>query len=667
MSDRNPGKKPGKKAGKPDRSGKSGKKKPKRQTVTNHGATNHGATNRDSGNHRGRSLAYWGAIAGIWLLIGLCGLTIWTVMQQSGFDQLGAAQRKPVVTLLDSDGDLLARFGNLYGESLSLNQVPEHLLQAVMATEDRRFYEHSGFDIKALARAMWVNVTSGRVVQGGSTLTQQLAKNLFLTPERTFYRKWRELVLALRLELRFSKEEILAMYLNRVYLGAGTYGVDAAAQRYFGVVPAELSLRQSAVLAGLLKAPSRYAPTSNLDRSLRRADQVLVNMVDAGYLTEAQANVAKADNLGLVKRAKPRRARYFADWILARLPDYIGHTAQDLTVKTTLQGSAQRAAERAVADAGKAMKAGRAGQVALVSMSPGGAVRAMVGGRDYRASQFNRATQARRQPGSAFKLFVYLAALEAGLTPDIVMRDSPIILDGWRPRNYSGGNIGHVDLRTAFAKSINTVAVKLSERVDRKRVIETARRLGVTSDIPPHPSLALGTASMRLIELTSAYAVLANDGYGLWAHGITEIRASSPNGNGTILYRRQGDGPGRVVSQSAVGQMTSMLVEAIVSGTGKAARITRPTARPVAGKTGTSQDFRDAWFVGYSADLVTGVWVGNDNGSAMKKVTGGGIPARLWKSYMVAAHKDLPPRPLPGTATAPADFFRSLWQQLTGD
>jgi len=469
------------------------------------------------------------------------------------------------------------------------------------------------------------------MVQGGSTITQQLAKNLFLSPARTLRRKAQEMLLALWLEHNFSKDRILELYLNQVYLGAGTYGVDGAARRYFGRSVRDINPHQAALVAGLLKAPSRYAPSSDPAGARERADQVIANMQSAGYLSPAQAAAVRRLPLALAPPAGGRDARYFGDWVAEKLKGYVGSGHRDIVVRTTLDATLQKAAEKAVAsvldEAGERMNAH---QAALVALSRGGAIRAMVGGRSYADSQFNRATQARRQPGSAFKLFVYLAALEAGLGPDTKMRDSPVILDGWQPRNYGGTYRGVVTLRQALARSINTVAVKLAERINRRRVIAVARRLGVTSRLTPHPSLALGSSDMRLIELTAAYGAVASSGLKLAPFGINSVTEDS----GRTLYGRPAAGPGtRVLTSRIAAIMTDMLRTVIEDGTGRAARI----GAPAAGKTGTSQDFRDAVFVGFSGDLVVGVWVGNDNGAAMKRVTGGNLPARIWQRFMSQA------------------------------
>ena len=596
---------------------------------------------------RGRLLLWalkWGLILAIWGAVAIAGIAAYYAYDLPDVSGLAAATRRPSITVVAADGAPIAAYGGLYGEPVRVADLPPHLPRAVLATEDRRFYSHFGLDPFGLVRAAWANLRARRIVQGGSTITQQLAKNLFLTPERTLRRKIRETLLALWLEYRFTKDQILTIYLNRVYLGAGTYGVDAAARKYFGKSARDVSLYEAALLAGLLKAPSRYAPTRAAGLARARAERVLGAMVAAGFITEAEARAARAHPARFAPApAAGRGARYFADWVVDQLAGFVGNLDRDLVVRTTLDTRLQgRAQARVAALLGGPGKAAGVTQAAVVVLSPNGAVRAMVGGRDYAASQFNRATQALRQPGSAFKLFVYLAALEAGLTPDQPMADAPVTIAGWSPRNYDGKHLGEMTLTRALALSRNTVAVRVAARAGLSRVIAAARRLGITTPLESDLSLALGAGEVTLIELTAAYGALANDGIGVWAHAITEVRGA----DGAVLYRRAGSGPGRVVGRAQVADMNRMLAEVIASGTGKAARL----ARPAAGKTGTSQDFRDAWFVGYSADLVAGVWLGNDDETPMARVTGGGLPAKLWRGVMEDGHQGRPVRPLPGVA-----------------
>lgn len=553
--------------------------------------------------------------------------------------------RQPSLILLATDGSVIDTVGGSYGEAVSVDELPPHLPLAVLAVEDRRFYEHFGLDLIGLARAVVANLRAGRVVQGGSTITQQLAKNLFLTPERTVKRKVQEFLLALWLEQRFSKEQILSLYLNRVYLGAGAYGVDAAARHYFGKSAQKVTVYEAALLAGLLKAPSRYNPVTNADAAESRAELVLGAMVDAGFLSPSKASLALQQAPGL--EIKADRAHYFTDWIFSQIEGYVGASQHDLTVQTTLDARLQRMAEREVAGlfVGKGAEA-RAAQAALVALSPEGAVRAMVGGRDYRESQFNRVTQARRQPGSAFKLFVFLAGLENGLRPDREILDAPVRVEMWAPRNYRNRYFGEVTLREGFARSLNSVAVRVSEEAGRQSVVEAARRLGIRSNLEAIPSIALGTSEVTLLELTSAYGVFANQGNAVWPYAIEEIR----DRDGGVLFRRSASRAVRVVASRQVEQMNDLLHATVVWGTGKAAALERPTA----GKTGTSQDFRDGWFVGFTAELVAGVWIGNDDGTPMAGVTGGSLPATLWRRFMARALDGTPPRPLPDGGTVVA-------------
>lgn len=581
----------------------------------------------------------WSLVAAIWGGVVAAGAVAWFSWGLPDIDALAGEARRPGIILTARDGTRLASFGDNYGVRRDVKELPAHVPQAVVAIEDRRFYDHPGVDLRGVARAAFTNLARGRIAQGGSTLTQQLAKNLFLTPERTFSRKFRELILAWRLERRFTKDELLTIYLNQVYMGAGTYGVEAAAQRYFSRSARDLTVYQSAVLAGLLRAPSRWNPATDPDAAHRRAQTVLAAMVDAGFVTSGDANTAVANaNPGATAARASSGSLYFADWVLPRLAGFVGLSGGDVVVETTLDPALQALAERVVAETARPDGA----QVALVAMTPDGAVRAMVGGVNYRRSQFNRAAQALRQPGSAFKPFVYLAALEAGLTPDTRLLDAPITVGDWSPRNAGDQYLGEVSLRQALAQSLNSVAVRAIEQVGPRATAAVARRVGIASDLTVNPSLALGTSEVTPMELTAAYAVFANGGQGVLPHGVREIR----DPGATVLYRRDGGGPGRAIDAEHVATMHALLAAVISEGTGTAAQL----ARPAAGKTGTSQDSRDAWFVGYTADLVAGVWIGHDDARPMADgATGGGAPAQIWQAFMQKAHAGLPPRPLPGS------------------
>jgi penicillin-binding protein 1A len=603
------------------------------------------------GRQRGRR-GWLGALFRFSLLVSLWGLILgggalaYFALTLPDTSNLGIGERRPSVTILAEDGSIVATFGDLFGQPLTLKQMSPYLPQAVIATEDRRFYKHFGVDPIGLLRAVFVDLRSRHMVQGGSTITQQLAKNLFLTPERSVGRKVREVLLALWLEHRFTKDQILEIYLNRVYLGANTYGVDAAAHRYFGKSAAKLNLYESAVIAGLLKAPTRFSPAHDRARAAARAQQVLDHMVEAGFLTQVQALAAARQGSELAGIATLRPgSRYFADWVADQVRDFAGTGDRDLVVRTTLDPRLQVMAEAAVGEtiAHDGGKAG-IGQGALVAMSPDGAVLAMVGGRDYNDSQFNRATQAQRQPGSAFKPFVYLAGLEAGLRPDDHFVDGPIQVGNWRPRNYTNRYQGDMTVAEGLAQSINTIAVQVAQRAGVANVVRVASRLGIASELAPDASIALGTNEVNLLELVSAYAPFANGGTGVLGYGISEIKDS----DGHVIYRRSGSGPGQVVAPDYVGTMNDMLAGVIAHGTGTAARL----PRPVAGKTGTTQDYRDAWFIGYTADLIAGVWFGNDDNSPMNKVTGGSYPALAWRRFMLAATRTMPVKSLPSPPAA---------------
>jgi len=606
---------------------------------------------RNAGRGFLRRAAKLAVLLGLWCaIIGGAALGYFALTLPDT-SQLAVAERRPSVTILAEDGSLLASFGDLFGQPLTLKEMSALLPKAVIATEDRRFYRHFGIDPIGLLRAAVTDLRARQIVQGGSTITQQLAKILFLTPERNLARKIRETLLALWLEHRFTKDQILEIYLNRVYLGAGAYGVDAAAHRYFGKSAAKLNLFESAVIAGLLKAPTRFSPARDRAAAAGRAAQVLTNMVEAGLISATEAAAAQREGAALAVVGRPG-SRYFADWVADQIRDFAGTADRDLTVRTTLDPRLQSAAEAAIGDILVRYGAKDAvSQGALVALAPDGAVRAMVGGRDYGHSQFNRATQAQRQPGSAFKPFVYLAGLEAGLRPSDRLVDAPIRIGNWQPHNYLNRYQGEMSLAEGLAQSVNTIAVQVAERAGIPRVIAAANRLGITSELARDASIALGTNEVNLLELVSAYAPFANGGMGVLAYGISEIKDSG----GKILYRRTGSGPGPVVAPELAGMMSDMLTGVIAHGTGKAAALPRPAA----GKTGTTQDYRDAWFIGYTSDLLAGVWFGNDDDTAMNKVTGGSLPAATWRAFMLAATKGLPAKPLAVPGSSPETAARS--------
>lgn len=572
-------------------------------------------------------LVYWGLVASLWAGIGLATLIFFYALGLPDTRDLWKISRTPEIGIYAHNDTLIARRGRRTGRPLRYDDLPPDLIHAVIAIEDRRFFDHYGLDWRGLGRAFVANLRAGRIVQGGSTLTQQLAKNVFLTPERSFKRKVQELLLAFWLEATLTKRDILALYLNRVYFGAGAYGVQAAAETYFARPAQELTLGEAALLAGLLKAPSRYAPTRDPEAAHARAELVLAAMREMGRVTPEQADAAANNPVAIVTRSGDT-AHYAVDWMLGQLPDFIGRPRSDLDVITTIDPVMQIAAERAVkAGLDTEGRARDAGQAALVVMTPDGAVRAMVGGRSYVDSQFNRAVLARRQPGSAFKPIVYLAGLEAGLKTHETFTDAPFSVGRWTPRNYDDDYRGEVSVKTALAQSLNTVAVQVSEQTGRERVIATARRLGVTAKLAPHPSIALGTFEMTLLELTGAYAHFANGGRLVIPHIVRTVITAS----GDVLYERRATPLRQVIDAGDVGRLNDMLVAAVRQGTGRAARVDNLV---IAGKTGTSQNWRDAWFVGYTGALVVGVWVGNDDGHPMSRVTGGGLPARIWGDFM---------------------------------
>ncbi|MEQ9144352.1 MAG: PBP1A family penicillin-binding protein [Parvibaculaceae bacterium] len=600
--------------------------------------------------HRETKRRRWGwrfAGAAAFLLIVFSGVLVLDTLPKLERQLIGPIGADSLaLTVLDREGDEIASRGGRYAPIVPLEEMPDYLIQAVLSTEDRRFYEHFGFDLYGIGRALWVNVKAGAVVQGGSTITQQLAKNLYLGPERTLWRKAQEALITLWLEQRYSKDEILTLYLNRIYMGAGAYGVEAASQYYFDRSVREVSLAQAALLAGLIKAPSRFAPTNDLKRAQARAELVLRRLVDNEILSEGDVFAARATPATIVERAPREGAQYFVDWIAEEAALILPEATGQLIVETTLDPVQQAAGEIAIADAIAARESPEDSplQGALVSIDPDGAVRAMVGGRDYLESQFNRTVQAERQPGSAFKPFVYLAALENGFTPDSRVDDGPIYVDGWSPQN--GGDFrGEVTLLDGMKNSINTVAVRLSEQVGRARVIEAAERLGITSPLASHPSIALGTEEVTLLDLTSAYAVFANGGFRARPFGITRIL----NPDGEVLYEQQSLAT-RVVAPGAARSMNYLLYQVILTGTGTNASI---GGRPAAGKTGTSQEGRDIWFIGYTADQVAGVWFGHDDASPMEHAAGGGLSAKTWAQFMRAVHKGRPITEIAGARAAP--------------
>ncbi len=585
---------------------------------------------------------YWCFVLCIWGGIAVAGIVVYYGAKMPAATTWSIPDRAPNIKIVSVDGQLLANRGMSGGEAVGLHEMSPYIPEAVIAIEDRRFYSHFGIDPIGLSRAMVTNVLGRRFSQGGSTLTQQLAKNLFLKPDRTLERKVQEVLLALWLEHKHTKDQILEMYLNRVYFGSGAYGVEAASRRYFGKSARDVTLSEAALLAGLLKAPSRLSPARDPKAAEERSQLVLAAMRDEGKISAKELASAMSAPATRAPSYWTGSENYVADTIMEELPDLIGDVRSDIIVDTTVDLNLQKLAEesirRLIDESGKKLNVS---QGALVSIDNSGAVRAMVGGYDYSTSQFDRASEARRQPGSAFKPFVYMAALEAGRTPDSVRNDAPIKIGKWTPDNYGGKYFGKVTLATALAKSLNSVAAQLTMEVGPDAVVEAAHRMGIQSDLIANTSIALGTSEVTPLELTSAYVPFANGGYKPDIHFIRRITTTE----GKVLYDGNGGGAPRVVKADIVGMMNSMMTGTVEIGTAKKAAF----AWPSAGKTGTSQNSRDAWFVGYTANLTTGVWFGNDDGTAMKKVTGGALPAQAWHEFMVAAHEGVPVRPLPGT------------------
>jgi penicillin-binding protein 1A len=592
-------------------------------------------------------VAYWGAVVGLWLVIATFGGAVWVGAHLPPIQSLEIPKRPPSIKIVDQQGRLLANRGDMGGAAVPLKDLPRYVPQAFVAIEDRRFYSHYGIDPIGIARAVVANILHRGVSQGGSTLTQQLAKNLFLTQERTLSRKVQEVALAAWLERKFSKTQILDLYLNRVYFGAGAYGIEAAAQRYFSKPATKLTVAEAATLAGLVRSPSRLAPTRNPDGAEKRAQIVLAAMVDMKFISDDMAKVALMQPARAIKAPGAGSVGYVADWVMDVLDDLIGRVEQDIVVETSVDPTLQAAAESALVDelAKNGAKAG-VGQGAIVALTPDGAVRALVGGRNYAESQFNRAVAAKRQPGSAFKPFVYLTAIERGLTPDTVREDKPIAVKGWHPENYSREYFGPVSLTKALALSLNTVSVRLTMEFGPTAVMRTAHRLGIASKLEPNASLALGTSEVSVLELVGAYASFANGGLAVTPHVVESVKTAG----GKLLYQRKDENLGRIIEDRYAGMMNAMMQETLLVGTARKAEL---PGWPAAGKTGTSQDFRDAWFIGYTGHLVTGVWLGNDDSSPTKKTTGGGIPVEIWSKFMKTAHQGVPVAGLPGVANTP--------------
>lgn len=554
----------------------------------------------------------------IW--IGYCAVTL------PNMEEAILRTRQPSTTIIAANGNEIKSFGTVYSEVIRSEELPQYVVDAITATEDRRFYSHFGFDIISFSRAMIANLFAGRYAQGGSTITQQVAKNLFLTNQKNIKRKTQELLLAFWLEHKFSKEQILTLYLNRVYLGSGTYGIEAASQKYFQKSSRDLNMLEAAVIAGMLKAPSRYNPIASQKRALDRAAVVLKNMADNGYISKAEKAAALKMKLGTEKSMKVENANYFADWVYNEVNDYIGERDNDIYVMTTLDQNLQEKAAQILSRTIAANKAKNVTQGAIVVLDYQGAVKVMVGGINYNRSQFNRATQALRQPGSAFKPFVYLTALQKGYTREDKIADVPLTIGNWKPENADKKYYGEVSLEYALIKSLNLATINLAQQLKGSDIIRNAKKMGISTPIKNTPSLPLGTFEVKVIDMATSYAAIANGGYAVWPHSIEEIYTK----DGFQLYQREPDNEIRILDKNNVAELTKMLANVINYGTGRKAQI----AGFGAGKTGTSQGNRDAWFVGFNNRYVAAVWLGNDDDSPMKGVSGANLPAEIWQKTM---------------------------------
>jgi penicillin-binding protein 1A len=601
------------------------------------------------------------------LTLGAAGLVLMLALALPAFretsddDWLKASSI--AVTFLDRYGNEIGSRGIRHNDAIPLDEFPDHLIKATLATEDRRFYEHFGIDVPGTFRAVLTNARAGGVVQGGSSITQQLAKNLFLSNERTIERKVKEAFLALWLEVRLSKNDILKLYLDRAYLGGGTFGVDAAAQFYFNKSARDVNLSESAMLAGLFKAPSKFAPHINLPAARARANVVLDNLVDAGFMTEGQVFGARRNPATAVDRRDERAPNYYLDWAfdeMKKLAPTLPRNASDrvfiarLAIDVNLQRQADEAVETMLRQHGREYKTK---QAAAVLMEHDGSVRAMVGGRDYGDSQFNRATDALRQPGSSFKPYVYATALQSGgFKPTSVVVDSPVCIGNWCPKNYSGGYSGSMTLTMAITRSINVIPVKLSmalgngnAKAGRAKIRDTARKAGLRTPLVDTPSMPIGANEVTVLDHTGGYSMFVNGGKAVTPHAVLEVRT----GNGDLVWRfdRDGKKPVQVIDPQVASDMVMMLNSAAEQGTGRRAML---PGIPIAGKTGTTNAYRDAWFVGFTGNYIAGVWYGNDDYQPTNRMTGGALPAMTWQQIMLHAHEGIELRPLPGLKPAPA-------------
>lgn len=570
-----------------------------------------------------------GAVAAV---LGVMVLAIFVLIARGeidSFEDLKASPNGQMIRVRAADGTIIQSLGPSFGRWLSINELPSEMKDAMVAVEDRRYYAHPGVDPIGITRSFYVRAVKGRWTQGGSTITQQLARNIYLNNNKEFGRKLREIVLAMAMETKFSKDQILELYLNKVYFGGGAYGVDAASRRFFDHGAEEISLAEAAIIAGLVKAPSHYAPTADAEAALDRASVVIGVMQDAGMITAAQAASVEPAKVKLAAQTPQDSVRYFTDWVLPQLDGLIDETEKPIDVWTTLDLKMQRAATAAIA-----ANAPRGAQGALVAIDRDGAVKAMVGGTDYVSSNYNRAVTAVRQPGSAWKLFVYLTALEAGFRPEDMVEDKPVEIDGWQPKNSGGNYAGQISLRTAFAYSKNTVAAQLGQEVGTSSIADMARRFGISTPINTQPSMVLGTSETRVIDMTRAFAAVAAKGRSVTPYGISKVTTI----DGEVLYTTTPPASVQLVDGWVAGAMTDLMQTAVATGTGRAANI----GRPVAGKTGTTTSNKDGWFLGFSSGLTTGVWMGRDDARSIGGLEGGRAPAQAWAAFMRIAVANRP-------------------------
>lgn len=664
-----PGRKPPLVAEKRDFTG--AKSRPKKASVQTKSKPKAAKTKRKSGASKSRGgvfgwllrafgrLMWWGfsRLAVVGLLV-LGSAVAYYYLQLPPVGKLMDARENGSVTMLDYKGDVFAWRGDQFGGLVTAETVSPHLRNAVVATEDKRYFRHFGISPRGILGAIRINLSEGRGPfegNGGSTITQQVAKRVYFSDLPGLQRKLKEVPMSIAMELKYSKNEILTIYLNRAYLGAGTFGFQAASERYFGKSARTVNPAEAAMLAGLLKAPSTYAPTRDLGRAQDRANLIIGLMEDQGYLTAEEARNARTNPARLSETAEKRAGGYFADWIMESAPDFlIKDTTEDVLIRTTFDERIQRAAEQALAQVFETrVKEGSNAEAAIVVMSADGAVRAMVGGRKTQiAGSFNRATQALRQTGSSFKPFVYAAALESGYRYDTIVEDAPITIDvpgsgPYSPKNYSREFLGPITLTEALSKSINTVAVRVSEAIGRERVRAVAQDFGINNEVAAGPALALGASESTLLEMTGAYSGILNRGRASIPYGVTEITLQ---GDDTPLLGKTGGAGNRVINEFAAEQLVYMMHQVVETGTGRRANL---GSRQAAGKTGTTQGGRDAWFVGFTADYVAGVWMGYDDNSKLSGVTGGGLPAEIWRETMLKVHEGLPEKPLPMSIPAP--------------